>query len=167
MKSTALTEFKGNYSKFGYSDLNSKAIGTGILTVREIFNKLRPKEDKIAIPEKVVPSTFYNFRRGEVVLNGIENLLINFGKCCSPIPGDDLIGFVTRGRGMTVHQSSCKSLPILSNDSDRLLPVHWNVKSSESFSVGLKITGLDYKGWLKDVSECISKRKYKYFQCRY
>ena len=160
MKSTALiTEFKGNYSKFGYSDLNSmlKAIGTGILTVREIFNKLRPKEDKIAIPEKVVPSTFYNFRRGEVVLDGIENLLINFGKCCSPIPGDDLIGFVTRGRGVTVHQSSCKSLPLLSNDSDRLLPVHWNVKSSESFSVGLKITGLDYKGWLKDVSECISK----------
>ena len=48
-------------------------------------------------------------------------------------------------------------MPILSNDSDRLLPVHWNVKSSESFSVGLKITGLDYKGWLKDVSECISK----------
>ena len=51
-----------------------------------------------------MPSTFYNFRRGEVVLDGIENLLINFGKCCSPIPGDDLIGFVTRGRGVTVHQ---------------------------------------------------------------
>jgi len=83
--------------------------------------------------------------------------LVNFGKCCSPIPGDDLIGFVTRGRGVTVHQSSCRSLPILNNESDRLLPVHWNVKSAESFNVGLKVTGLDYKGWLKDVSECISK----------
>ena len=160
MKSNSLiSEFKDSYSKFGYADANSmlKAIGTGILTVRDIFNKLRPKEEKMEIDEMKSSRSFYNFRRGEVVLDGIENLLVNFGKCCSPIPGDDLIGFVTRGRGVTVHQSSCKSLPILNNESDRLLPIHWNVKSSESFNVGLKVTGLDYKGWLKDVSECISK----------
>ena len=160
MKSTSFTkEFKNSYTKFGYADTNSmlKAIGTGILTVREIFNKLRPKEDKIAFSDKTSISSFYNFNRKEVILDGIENLLVNFGKCCSPIPGDDLIGFVTRGRGVTVHQSSCKSLPLFKNDTDRLLPVHWNVKSSEKFSVDLRITGLDYKGWLKEVSECISK----------
>ena len=160
MKSTSLLkEFKNSYTKFGYADTNSmlKAIGTGILTVREIFNKLRPKENKIVYNDKASISPFYNFNRKEVILDGIENLLVNFGKCCSPIPGDDLIGFVTRGRGVTVHQSSCKSLPFLKNDLDRLLPVQWNVKSSEKFSVELRITGLDYKGWLKDVSECISK----------
>ena len=160
MKSTSLiNEFKNSYSKFGYADTSSmlKAIGTGILTVREIFNKLRPKEDKIEFNDNLNLSPFYNFNRKEVILDGIENLLVNFGKCCSPIPGDDLIGFVTRGRGVTVHQSSCKSLPLLKNDTDRLLPVHWNVKSFENFSVDLRITGLDYKGWLKDVSECISK----------
>ena len=160
MKSTALLkEFKDSYQKFGYADSNSmlKSIGTGILTVREIFNKLRPKDEKININEKITQSPFYDFKRKEVILDGIENILVNFGKCCSPIPGDDLIGYVTRGRGVTVHQSSCRSLPLLSNDSDRLLPVHWNVKSSENFSVGLRISGLDYKGWLKDVSECISK----------
>ncbi len=160
MKSTALiNEFRNSYSKFGYADTSSmlKAIGTGILTVREIFNKLRPKEDEIEFNDKVKLPPFYNFSRKEVILDGIENLLVNFGKCCGPIPGDDLIGFVTRGRGVTVHQSSCKSLPLLKNDTDRLLPVHWNVKSSENFSVELRITGLDYKGWLKDVSECISK----------
>ena len=160
MKSTSLLkEFKNSYPKFGYADTNSmlKAIGTGILTVREIFKKLRPKEDKIEFNDKVSIPPFYNFNRKEVILDGIENLLVNFGKCCSPIPGDDLIGFVTRGRGVTVHQSSCKGLPLLKNDLDRLLPVQWNVKSSEKFSVELRITGLDYKGWLKDVSECISK----------
>ena len=160
MKSTSLiNEFRDSYPKFGYADASSmlRAIGTGILTVRDIFNKLRPKEDKIEFNDNLNLSPFYNFNRKEVILDGIENLLINFGKCCNPIPGDDLIGFVTRGRGVTVHQSSCKSLPLLKNDTDRLLPVHWNVKSFENFSVDLRITGLDYKGWLKDVSECISK----------
>ena len=57
-----------------------------------------------------------------------------------------------------MHTSSCKSLPLLSNESDRLLPVDWNVKSYEQFNVMLKIIGQDYKGWLKDVSECISKQ---------
>ncbi len=57
-----------------------------------------------------------------------------------------------------MHTSSCKSLPLLSHESDRLLPVDWNVKSSEQFNVRLKIIGQDYKGWLKDISECISKQ---------
>ena len=160
MKSSSLiNDFKNSYARFGYADTQSmlKAIGTGVLTVRDLFKKLKPKQDEVEIPEIEDKPSFYNLNRGKIVLDGIENLLVNFGKCCNPIPGDDLIGFVTRGRGVTVHQSSCKSLPILSNESDRLLPVHWNAKSSENFNVHLKVTGLDYKGWLKDVSECISK----------
>ncbi len=160
MKSSSLiNDFKNSYARFGYADTQSmlKAIGTGVLTVRDLFKKLKPKQDEVEIPDIEDKPSFYDLNRGKIVLDGIENLLVNFGKCCNPIPGDDLIGFVTRGRGVTVHQSSCKSLPILSNESDRLLPVHWNAKSSENFNVHLKVTGLDYKGWLKDVSECISK----------
>ena len=160
MKSSSLiNDFKNSYARFGYADTNSmlKAIGTGVLTVRDLFKKLKPKQDEVEIPDIEDKPSFYDLNRGKIVLDGIENLLVNFGKCCNPIPGDDLIGFVTRGRGVTVHQSSCKSLPILSNESDRLLPVHWNAKYSENFNVHLKVTGLDYKGWLKDVSECISK----------
>ena len=84
--------------------------------------------------------------------------MVNFGKCCNPIPGDDLMGFVTRGRGVTVHISSCKSLPLLANETDRLIPVNWNVKRSDYFNVRLRIMGQDYKGWLKDISECISNQ---------
>ena len=57
-----------------------------------------------------------------------------------------------------MHTSACKILPLLSHESDRLVPVDWNVKSSEQFNVRLKIIGQDYKGWLKDISECISKQ---------
>jgi GTP pyrophosphokinase len=85
--------------------------------------------------------------------------MVNFGKCCNPIPGDNLIGFVTRGRGVTVHRSACKSLPLLSHESDRLIPVDWNVNRKDNFNVRLQIGGQDHKGWLKEISECISQHK--------
>ena len=159
-----LEEFKNSYNKFGFADSKSllMSLGTGVLTVRDMFRKIRPKED---INENDIldnkSSKIFNFPRNNpkgITLDGIDNLLINFGKCCNPISGDELIGFVTRGRGVTIHRSECNSLPLLNNESDRLVPVDWNVKSSEQFNVLLKVVGQDYKGWLKDVSECISKQ---------
>ena len=159
-----LEEFKNSYNKFGFADSKSllMSLGTGVLTVRDMFRKIRPKED---INEKDIldnkSNKIFNFPSNNpkgITLDGIDNLLINFGKCCNPISGDELIGFVTRGRGVTIHRSECNSLPLLNNESDRLVPVDWNVKSTEQFNVLLKVVGQDYKGWLKDVSECISKQ---------
>ena len=159
-----LEEFKNSYNKFGFADSKSllMSLGTGVLTVRDMFRKIRPKED---INEKDIldnkSNKIFNFPSNNpkgITLDGIDNLLINFGKCCNPISGDELIGFVTRGRGVTIHRSECNSLPLLNNESDRLVPVDWNVKSTEQFNVFLKVVGQDYKGWLKDVSECISKQ---------
>ena len=138
------------------------ALGTGLLTVRDMFKKIRPKDEineKDELDNK--SKSIFNFSNNNpkgITLGGIDNLLTNFGKCCNPIPGDELIGFVTRGRGVTIHRSLCKSLPLLNNESDRLVPVDWNVKSSDYFNVFLKVVGQDYKGWLKDMSECISKQ---------
>ena len=101
---------------------------------------------------------YKNWKTRGIELDGINDLLVNFGKCCNPIPGDNLIGFVTRGRGVTVHRSRCKSLPLLSNESDRIIPIDWSAKPKEVFNVLLKVIGEDYKGWLKDISECISKQ---------
>ena len=159
-----LEEFKNSYNKFGFADSKSllMSLGTGVLTVRDMFRKIRPKEDineKDTLDNK--SNKIFNFTSNNpkgITLDGIDNLLINFGKCCNPISGDELIGFVTRGRGVTIHRSECNSLPLLNNESDRLVPVDWNVKSSEQFNVLLKVVGQDYKGWLKDVSECISKQ---------
>ena len=165
MKLTSeMNEFKNSYNRFGYADTNSllMALGTGVITVRDMFKKIRPKEDIENKNElKNSLNGFFDFSTNKpkgITLDGIDNLLINFGKCCNPIPGDELIGFVTRGRGVTIHRSACKSLPLLNNESDRLVPVDWNVKSSDYFNVQLKVVGQDYKGWLKDMSECISKQ---------
>ena len=90
-------------------------------------------------------------------LEGISNVMTNFGKCCNPIPGDNMVGFITRGRGMTVHRVICSSLPLLNKESDRLIPVEWEVGRNDLFNVRLKITGQDRKGLVKDMTECISK----------
>ena len=88
------------FSRFGFADERSLliAIGTGVLTVREIFQKIRPKEEVEEVKENKNDDKFSGFSRARtkgIILDGIDNLLINFGKCCNPIPGDDLIGFVT------------------------------------------------------------------------
>ncbi len=157
-----LKEFKNSYESFGFQNTDNllKELGIGNLTVRDMIKKLRPQSPIEHSNEKKTKKLF-NLRKSKpsnIVLNGIDNIMVSFGKCCNPIPGDDLIGFVTRGRGITVHIVSCKSLPLLSHETDRLVPVDWNVKRSEYFSVQLKITGQDYKGWLKDISECISNQ---------
>ena len=158
-------EFRDSFSRFGYSDSQSllKAIGSGAITVRDMLEKLKPQEEiSSEKTEKDDSSRFFEFARSKtkgIIIDGIDNIMVNFGKCCNPIPGDDLIGFVTRGRGVTVHRSACKSLPLLSHESDRLIPVDWNVNRKDNFNVRLQIGGQDHKGWLKEISECISEHK--------
>jgi GTP diphosphokinase / guanosine-3',5'-bis(diphosphate) 3'-diphosphatase len=158
-----LDEFKNSFIKFGYSDKTSliKAIGSGNITVRDMLKKIRPKEiwqdDYINKKSK----NFFNFSTSKdkgIIIDGIDNLMVGFGKCCNPIPGDSLIGFITRGRGVTVHNSFCKNFPLINHEKDRLVSLDWDVKSSDQFNVDLKVVGQDYKGWLKDLSECIAKQ---------
>ena len=100
------------WKKMGYQtqDLYYQAIGKGDLTLRAIIEKLFPVED--VSEEKIDESTSFSnllkpFRRRPegVKIQGIENLMVQFGKCCNPIPGDEIVGFITRGRGVTIHRS--------------------------------------------------------------
>jgi GTP pyrophosphokinase len=147
---------------FGYQSKDDllEAIGNGKLTVKQIIRKMRPKSDlEISDEEFESNQKFIEDARsktGGIKLQGITDLMVHFGKCCNPIPGDEMVGFITRGRGITVHQSFCKSLPLLQEESDRLVPVEWNVGRKDYFNVRLKVTGLDRKGTLKDLTECIS-----------
>ncbi len=154
-----LDEVKDAYKKFGFggTDQLMEAIGKGEISIRDILDKIRPDEVQV---EKDEPSSFFSFKRKEsrnIKLEGISNIMANFGKCCNPIPGDDMLGFITRGRGITVHRSDCSSLPLLNKESDRLVPVEWEVSRKDFFNVQLKVVGQDRKGLLKDMTESISK----------
>lgn len=138
------------------------AIGDGTLMIRDILKKLFPSDESktLAEADKIVDGdSFLRLARGTargVKLQGISDLLVSFGKCCNPIPGDDLMGFVTRGRGITLHRADCASLPLLDEDSDRIIPVDWDVGKNETFSVRIKVVSQDRFGILKEISEAIA-----------
>ena len=153
-------EYLDAYPRFGFNNLNSflSAIGHGKITFRDIHNKISPDlTEPNNSAYKKLGEVIENVLRPEdgILLDGINNLMIKYGKCCSPIPGDDVTGFVTRGRGMTVHKSTCHSLPLVTQETDRLVPVDWNIPRDATFNSRLKIVGMDYKGLLKNLSECI------------
>ncbi len=159
-KISFLSRIQKNPNLFDYqSDENLYIdLANGKKTVKDLIEKLEPK---IPINEVVEDETltekFIRKARGiakGVTVGGISNTLINYGKCCNPIPGDEIIGYVTQGRGVTIHRVSCKNYPI--SASSRLITVEWDISSKASFMVRLKIEGEDRKNLAKDIIECTS-----------
>ena len=85
-------------------------------------------------------------------MGGVTNTLIYFPKCCSPIPGDNIIGYITRGKGVTIHRSNCTNVPI-AKEKERFIDVEWEVNRNSSFLVRLKIVFEDRKHLLKNLTE--------------
>ncbi len=137
------------------------ALGRGDITVRQVIEKLVPElvQDSEGLAQELAPSPKRRSLRSArgVRVDGISDLLISLGKCCNPIPGDEIIGFVTRGRGITVHRVTCANLPLIGGDQDRYVEVEWDVERGRGFMVQLKIVAEDRKHFLKDVTESTSK----------
>ncbi len=164
LKQTALKkELRQDPKKAGYEseDALYAALGRGDVTVRHIIEKFVPDlaPESTGISNKLAqPSTRRTRKSAQGVrVDGISDLLISLGKCCNPIPGDEIIGFVTRGRGITVHRVACANLPLIGGDQDRYVEVEWDVDKRRDFAVQLKIVAGDRKHFLKDITESISK----------
>jgi len=140
-------------------DLIYAEIAAGHITTRDLISKYAPNSEEInEKKESTFTEKFIERARGQtkgIKVGGISNTLINFGKCCNPIPGDEVVGYITRGKGVTVHRSACSNIPVLENE-DRFLDVDWNIKSDSSYLVRLNITASDRKHLLKDISEKVS-----------
>lgn len=98
-----------------------------------------------------------------VHVKGIENLLVRFARCCNPVPGDDIIGYVTRGRGVSVHRSNCANLfftdEVGSEEPHRIIEVEWTKTVEANYSVDIEITGQDRRGLLNEVLQAVSETK--------
>ena len=146
--------------EYGLPDSNRlyAAIGRGEYAATQIAQRLLPDE---AEPEKKPPKESVLTRfvdrmrrsRGGVKVKGIDNLLIRFAQCCQPVPGDPIIGFITRGRGVTVHHKDCTNIV---NDLERRLEVDWDVDKDQFFIVGLRVYGTDRPGLLNEISRTIT-----------
>jgi GTP pyrophosphokinase len=137
------------------------AIGYGKLSARQVIGRLAPPADlppqedksrfKQMVQKLVLPS-----RQG-VKIKGLDDLMISFAKCCNPVMGDEIVGFITRGRGVTVHQADCPNVLSLSFDPDRKIEVEWGPKLQGTQPVGISVLSGGRPGLLAQITEAISK----------
>lgn len=135
------------------------SIGRGETSIHSVINRIAP-EKTIEIKDTSLFQKFISRARGTakgVRVQGIDNLMISFGKCCQPVPGDNILGFISRGRGIVVHRSDCKNLVNLIESPERKIEVEWDVDKDKHFMVRLHLLGEDRKHFLRDVSESISE----------
>jgi GTP pyrophosphokinase len=160
----ASEELKKVASDFGFpsSDDLLASIGYGRTSVHQVLGKLAPievheaeraaeaKPQKVAKPAKA---------EGAVKIRGVEDLLVRFAKCCSPVNGDAIVGFITRGRGLTVHTRDCLTVAKGVLDKERLVSVEWDVAEPATRPVKIAVyIGRDRPGLLADISSAISSR---------
>ena len=158
-----VSEFKKNFSMAGYKTTDSMIsdIGRGGSTIKDLLPKIFPdlKSNKNKDVEDI---EFVESARSDfdgINLDGVKNLVVEYGKCCNPIPGDEVVGYISRGRGLIVHMHSCSNLSSLSSKEDRLVSVNWNTKQNLSFRSKIHITCNDTAGILNDIADVISKNK--------
>lgn len=128
------------------------AIGYGKLSALHVVNRLIPEKEE-EIPLKRPPKK-EQMTRG-VMVKGIDGILIHFSKCCSPIPGDKIIGFITRGRGVSIHTEDCPNILDLAIDRDRIIEVDWQ-KDESTHPVRISVYTVDKPGLLANVSSAIT-----------
>jgi GTP pyrophosphokinase len=135
-------------------------LGRGDISVQQVIKKIAPGKNEAAKKEENLLKKFLSKARGSakgVRVQGLDNLLINFGKCCQPVPGDRILGFITQGQGVVIHRSDCKNILKLMENPERNIEVEWDVERDKHFMVRLHMLGEDRKNFLRDVSDSISQ----------
>lgn len=148
--------------KFTGADEFYAAIGYGGLLLSKVMPRIKEDYNKrtaAAKPAETVTVAPKPSKSSEgVVVDGIDNCLIKLSKCCAPLPGDDIIGFITRGHGVSIHKRDCNNVPKdLKNcaEPERWIPAHWNTVKPESFTSTLQVSAIDREGLLMDVMNAL------------
>ena len=106
-----------------------------------------------------IVNTFTGKQTEGIRVGGKEDLMVRFARCCNPIPGDDIIGFVTRGRGISVHRADCSNVKLFADDKERTIDVSWESSVQKKYLVSLEIVGGDRTGLLQEVSRVFVQYK--------
>ncbi len=128
---------------------------TPLQVLKPFIAKVEAQEDRASILEKLMSRVRKKKPKAGVLVRGVEDILIKFGKCCQPVPGDPIIGYITQGYGVTVHRANCVNA--LRSSPDRQIEVEWNTDSSETYPAKIEVISLDRMGLLADLVGNISK----------
>ncbi|MGZ6291289.1 MAG: RelA/SpoT family protein [Syntrophales bacterium] len=152
-------EIKKMYTEYSVSSIDDlmAIVGYGKVSAKRIVNQFVPEEEAgtAEIPlvteekKKKTPSSV------GISITDIEDILVRFARCCNPIPGDEIVGYISRGRGVTVHTVNCPNVAEM--DGERMVDVQWNIKEKQTYPVHMRVVCRDKKGLLAEVSTVISQ----------
>ena len=142
------------YSAVGFGSITANKIITRTLEEYRKYHKEENVEKKI---EELQVTHKTKTSKTGIIVKGIDNCLVRISKCCNPVPGDEIIGYITRGRGVTVHRKDCKNVKDLLQDEGRIIEVYWDEQKSSSYNVDITIYANDRDGLLADVIRIIEK----------
>ena len=148
-------------SQFGFKTVDDLIanVGYGKITPLQIIRKFEPKpdeeDDQTSIFNKLIGRVTKKKSKAGVVVKGADDILVRFAKCCKPVPGDSITGYITRGHGVAIHRKNCVNA--LKMNPDREIEVEWNTEKDDTYPVKIKVSSYDRLGLLADVATSISK----------
>jgi len=154
IKSDEIKKILTEHSLLTLDDLISQ-VGYGRISPRQVVNHFLVQET----PKEAEKQPEKTKKKSEspslgISLTGIDDVMVKFARCCNPIPGDEISGYISRGRGITVHTQSCPHLKRL--DAERIVDVNWDVRQKHAYPVNIKVVCNDQKGVLTEVSSVIT-----------
>lgn len=151
-----------------YSDVSAlyAAVGEGHVSPQSVVEKMiaiindhetHEHADMSLPPAVVAQAPKRQTSSSGVIVKGTSDVLVKLAKCCTPVPGDDIMGFITKGQGVSVHQTSCKNYQALAEQPERLIEVEWAPTSKSLFLVQIQVEALDRSGLLSDITRVLSE----------
>lgn len=139
-------------------------VSTVLLRLIELYKKSKEVEESKRSTEQIIEKLKSQGQKKTkngtgVLVKGEAGVMVRMAKCCNPVPGDDIIGYITRGRGVSVHRCDCSSIGHTPEDLERMIEVSWDGSSGESFHVGIDIQAYDRNGLLMEVMAVLSELK--------
>ncbi len=158
-----LQEASEKYNLHSIQDLYA-GIGYGSINLANLIIKLESKYEQKAIEERnlsdiqdeIEEREQVNTTGDDITVDDVSNLDSKFAKCCNPVPGDKIVGYITKGHGITIHRSDCKNILNLEN-KERLIEVKWDNPAGAKYSVKINVISLDTPGYLAEITKTISK----------
>ena len=147
--------------KYKDADELYAAVGRGDIRVSRVVNRIEQEEqgksEVETLPTVSKQREAREARSGDVYIQGVGNLLTHYARCCKPVPGDDIAGFITKGRGVSIHRYDCQNLMRYKEEEpDRIIEVSWGETVEHTYPVGLRVKAYDRHGLLRDISSVLA-----------
>ena len=155
------------YAAVGYGEVSPLTLANRLTEEERREQQIEKEKQRVQEilnqPAKKEPEKMKIRHEGGIVIQGVQNLLVRISRCCNPVPGDEIVGYITKGRGISIHRADCPNVASSSGNADRLIDVEWEdtTNNKKEYDADLEIHGYDRSGLLNDILQVISAQSRK------